>query len=110
MMGRATSRCGAFLAALLLAGCAALDVMPPRTPEAKPVPPPPSVAAPQPAPGPAPSAVPPAHVRYFPDFVAVIVQPGDTLPSLAARYLGDPALDWRIAEFNGISALKPGDG
>ena len=50
------------------------------------------------------------HVRFFPDFVAVIVQPGDTLPSLAARYLNDPAQDWRIAEFNGISALKPGEG
>lgn len=110
MMGRATSRCGAVLAALLLAGCAALDVTPPRTPEAKPVPSPPPVATPQPAPGPAPSAVPPAHVRYFPDFVAVIVQPGDTLSSLAARYLNDPSLDWRIAEFNGISALTPGDG
>jgi peptidoglycan/xylan/chitin deacetylase (PgdA/CDA1 family) len=32
------------------------------------------------------------------------------LSSLAARYLDDPSLDWRIAEFNGISALKPGDG
>jgi peptidoglycan/xylan/chitin deacetylase (PgdA/CDA1 family) len=42
--------------------------------------------------------------------VAVIVQPGDTLSSLAARYLNDPSLDWRIAEFNGISALKPGEG
>jgi peptidoglycan/xylan/chitin deacetylase (PgdA/CDA1 family) len=53
---------------------------------------------------------PPRHVKVFPDFVAVIAQPGDTLFSLAARFLHDPSLDWWIAEFNGISALKPGDG
>jgi peptidoglycan/xylan/chitin deacetylase (PgdA/CDA1 family) len=48
-------------------------------------------------------------VRVFPDFVAVIAQPGDSLTSLAARYLDEPSLDWRIAEFNGISVLKPGE-
>jgi peptidoglycan/xylan/chitin deacetylase (PgdA/CDA1 family) len=53
-------------------------------------------------------AAPSAYVRFFPDFVAVIAQPGDTLSSLAARYLNEPALDWRIAEFNGIASLKPG--
>ncbi len=110
MMGSATSRFGAILTALLLAGCAALDVPPSRAPEATRVSPPPPVVSPQPAPGPASSAAPPAHVRFFPDFVAVIVQPGETLSSLAARYLNDPSLDWRIAEFNGNSALKPGDG
>ncbi|HSB77669.1 MAG TPA: LysM peptidoglycan-binding domain-containing protein, partial [Candidatus Methylomirabilis sp.] len=63
----------------------------PPSPPTRPTPPPPS-----------------ARPRVFPDFVAVIAQPGDTLPSLAARYLNDSSLDWRIAEFNGISALKPG--
>jgi peptidoglycan/xylan/chitin deacetylase (PgdA/CDA1 family) len=49
------------------------------------------------------------YVRRYPDFVAVIVRPGDTLSSLAARYLDDPSLDWRIAEFNGISAPRAGE-
>lgn len=110
MMGRATRRYLAILVGLFLAGCATLDVAPSRAPEAKPVPPPPPVAPAPTTPGPTPSSTPPAHVRFFPDFVAVIVQPGDTLSSLAARYLNDPSLDWRIAEFNGISTLKPGDG
>jgi peptidoglycan/xylan/chitin deacetylase (PgdA/CDA1 family) len=68
---------------------------------------------PTPSPPPAPPAppvarTPPAHARVLQDFVAVIAQPGDTLSSLAARYLDDSTLDWRIAEFNGISVLKPG--
>ena len=110
MLGRPPSRSLAILATLLLAGCAAIEVAPPPTPEAKPLPAPPSVAPAPPGPIPTPPGAQPAHVRFFPDFVAVIVQPGDTLPSLAARYLNDPSLDWRIAEFNGISALKPGEG
>ena len=49
-----------------------------------------------------------AYEKNFPDFAAVIVQPGDTLTSLASRYLKDPSMDWFIAEFNGISSLHPG--
>lgn len=116
MSGRPSFSCLAALAVLLLAGCAGLEVAqppaPPPTPEARPLPPPGPPAPPAP-PTPAPPttrAAPPTHVRFFPDFVAVIAQPGDTLSSLAARYLDDPSLDWRIAEFNGISTLKPGQG
>jgi peptidoglycan/xylan/chitin deacetylase (PgdA/CDA1 family) len=48
------------------------------------------------------------EARVFPNFVAVIAQKGDTLPSLAAKYLHDPSKDWFIAEFNDIDALRPG--
>ena len=46
--------------------------------------------------------------RVFDDFVAVIVQPGDTLSSLAERYLHNPAKGWFIAEFNDVTTIKPG--
>lgn len=46
--------------------------------------------------------------RVLDDFVAVIVQPQDTLASLADSYLHDPSKGWFIAEFNEITALKPG--
>jgi peptidoglycan/xylan/chitin deacetylase (PgdA/CDA1 family) len=71
----------------------------PPLPESRPLPPPPAPPTP---------TAPPAHARAFPDFIAVIAQPGETLASLAAQYLDDPSLDWRIAEFNGISVLRPG--
>jgi len=48
------------------------------------------------------------NTRVFPGFAAVIVQPGDTLSSLAQRYLHDPSKGWIITEFNEISALRPG--
>jgi len=51
---------------------------------------------------------PASNTRIFDDFVAVIVQPKDTLASLAATYLHDPSKGWFIAEFNEIAALKPG--
>jgi peptidoglycan/xylan/chitin deacetylase (PgdA/CDA1 family) len=100
--------------ALLLVGCAGPQLQPPPSPapvpEARPTGPPPT-PPPRPAAPVAPTAPPPSvHARVFQDFVAVIAQPGDTLSSLAARYLNDPSLDWRIAEFNGISILKPGQG
>jgi peptidoglycan/xylan/chitin deacetylase (PgdA/CDA1 family) len=57
--------------------------------------------------GPAPPS-PPLEARVFPDFVAVIAQQGDTFTSLAAKYLNDSSMDWFIAEYNGLSALKPG--
>ena len=52
--------------------------------------------------------VPPAKVRVFPEFVAVVAEAGDSLASLAGKYLGDPSLAWLIADFNGISSLTPG--
>ncbi len=48
------------------------------------------------------------EARIFPDFVAVIAQEGDTLTSLARKYLNDPSLDFLIAEFNETEDLKPG--
>jgi len=50
-----------------------------------------------------------APVRVYPEGVVLIAQPGDTFSSIASKYLNDPALDWFIAEFNGIVFLKPGD-
>jgi peptidoglycan/xylan/chitin deacetylase (PgdA/CDA1 family) len=56
-----------------------------------------------------PSVIPPrVEARIFPDFVAVIAQEGDTLTSLARKYLNDPSLDFLIAEFNETEDLKPG--
>lgn len=42
------------------------------------------------------------------NYAIVTTQPGDTLSSLAAKHLGDSSSGWRIAEINGIAALKPG--
>ncbi len=81
---------------LLIAGCATL----PSRPEPQPLP--------QPSPEPVPPTPPHRHVRTFPDFVALIAQPGDTLSSLASQYLKDPSMDGLIAEFNGIATLSPG--
>jgi hypothetical protein len=46
--------------------------------------------------------------RRFPEFIAVIVQEGDTLSSFAAKYLNDPSMDWFIAEYNEVDILTPG--
>lgn len=51
---------------------------------------------------------PPETARSFPGFVAVIAKKNDTLSSLATEYLSDPALDWLIADFNGIANIVPG--
>lgn len=45
----------------------------------------------------------------FPDFVTVIVQPGETLSSLAAKYLDDPEKSWMIADFNEITSVSAGN-
>jgi peptidoglycan/xylan/chitin deacetylase (PgdA/CDA1 family) len=47
-------------------------------------------------------------IRALPEFVAVVAEPGDSLSSLALKYLGDPSLDWIIADFNGITSVTPG--
>ncbi|MBI5055063.1 MAG: polysaccharide deacetylase family protein [Nitrospirae bacterium] len=49
-----------------------------------------------------------SYARVFPDFIAVIAQPGDTFASLAGKYLNDPSLDWFIAGFNDVTTLGPG--
>ncbi len=53
---------------------------------------------------PAPSAT----ALGFPDFIVAVVQPGDSYSSLAGKYLGDPSLDWFLAEFNGNSLPASG--
>lgn len=44
----------------------------------------------------------------FPSFVVVKPQPGDTLSSLASKYLNNPSMDWLIADFNEIADVTPG--
>lgn len=56
-------------------------------------------------PAPAPLRV---EARIFPDFVAVMIQEGDTFTSLASKYLNDPSLDFLIAEFNEIDEPRVG--
>jgi peptidoglycan/xylan/chitin deacetylase (PgdA/CDA1 family) len=83
---------------LLVAGCALYPQPQPSPPQ----PFPPEVSG-------APVVPAETHAaRVFPEFAAVIAQPGDTLSSLAATYLGDRSKDWVIADFNGISSLRPG--
>ena len=103
---------------LFIIGCAGSPV---RTQPMPPLPPPPtpspapSPRLPEPPPAaalpPAPSVPPeaPSLVRAFPQFVAVIAQPGDTFSSLAEKYLQDSSLDWVISEFNGSDRLSPGE-
>ena len=67
----------------------------------------PKVEGPAP-PSPSPPPSPRLEARVFPDFVAVIAQQGNTFTSLAAKYLNDSSMDWFIAEYNGLSALNPG--
>ncbi len=47
------------------------------------------------------------EARVFPTFYAVIVQPGDTLASLAEEFLGDAARAGVIADFNDIDKVTP---
>ena len=68
-----------------------------------------------PAPVAAPVAAPAARqqgaattVVQTPEFVAVVVQPGETLETLAATWLRDPSRAWEIAEYNDIAAAAPG--
>jgi len=42
------------------------------------------------------------------DFAIVVAQSGDTLESLAKGYLGDSRYAWRIADFNNITQVRPG--
>ncbi len=84
---------------LFLLSCATL----PRQPEPEPSPGPSPEVQPSPPPPPVLS-----NVRIFPDFVALVAQPGETLTSLAEKYLNDPSMDWFIGEWNGINSLTPG--
>jgi len=42
------------------------------------------------------------------DFIPVIVQPGETLSTLAQKYFGDSDKSWVIAEFNEVTAVSAG--
>ncbi len=88
-----------FLISLFLYSCATLP--PPHEPRPSPEPTPEVLPSP-----PVPSI--PSKVRLFPDFVALIAQPGESLHSLAEKYLNDPSLGWFIGEWNGIDSLTPG--
>jgi len=89
--------------AVALAGCAAPTTVA-RPPGERPT----AAPAPVPAPAPAIQLAPERPVVQTRDFAAVVVQPGDTLASLAATWLGDPARDWEIAKYNDVSAAVPG--
>jgi len=41
-------------------------------------------------------------------FIVVVAGPGEDLPLLAQRYLGDRAKRWWISDFNNIDEVKPG--
>lgn len=42
------------------------------------------------------------------DFVPVVVQPGETLATLAEKYLHDPDKRWIIADFNEVTSVSAG--
>ena len=77
----------------LIGGCATLQGTPSEAKKSKPE---------------ASKAEAPLMERKFPEFIAVIAREGDTLSSLASKYLNDPSMDWFIAEFNDIDTLAPG--
>jgi peptidoglycan/xylan/chitin deacetylase (PgdA/CDA1 family) len=92
------------VALALLGACAA------GPPGSAPVAPKATAAQPPPAPAPAP-APPPAplpEVFESEDFVVVIAKEGDTLESLAQRYLGDATQSWMIEDYNQNLTVTPG--
>ena len=65
------------------------------------------------APAPAPTATPgkpaPRPAAYeSEEFVVTFAQPGDTLETLAARYLGGADKAWMIEDYTGLRAFAPG--
>lgn len=42
------------------------------------------------------------------DYFVVIAKAGDTIESLAARFLGDKNMDWMIEDYNGAATVTPG--
>jgi peptidoglycan/xylan/chitin deacetylase (PgdA/CDA1 family) len=85
-----TSTLGAALvAAIVLAGCAQAPQRPPAEPEASPT---------------------QEGVVLARDdaFAVVVAGTGEDLGALAQRYLGDRGKRWRIAEFNDVDEVRPG--
>src|SRR5262249_25052028 len=78
--------------------------------------PPPAGPAVGTQPTPAPSAAHPTPPQIEPlpeffesdDFVVVLAKGGDTAESLARRYLGDPAKEWMIEDYNGTATFTQG--
>ena len=58
--------------------------------------------------GPSPSARTRPFLIQTNDYVILLAQSGDTLRSLATRFLGDPSRAWVIADFNNLKRLEPG--
>jgi peptidoglycan/xylan/chitin deacetylase (PgdA/CDA1 family) len=66
-------------------------------------------AAPAPGPGGAPAAPEPLPEAFeSDDFVVVLAKGGDTVESLARRYLGDATKGWWIEDYNGTAAFTAG--
>ena len=90
----ASAACG-----LLLAGCASVappPQLPPFTPTARP------------APAPVEHAQHGEVLARNERFVVYVPAPGDSLRSIAARFLGDEGRDWLLAEFNRIVQAEAG--
>ncbi len=68
-------------------------------------------AAVTPSPGPGGQASQPALPDLFQseDFIVAVAKPGDTSESLAAKFLEDSGKAWMIEEYNGMTALSPGE-
>jgi len=84
-----------------IAGCAGEQIIPPQ----------PVVPMVETLPVEVPSTqtvVPPVEAPTHASFVAVTVKEGDTLSSLASKYLNDSSKDWMISEFNEASEITPG--
>lgn len=91
MHSRALVLRAAWILVLVIAGCAT----PPPAPDA----PAPVFVAPSDA-GPV--------ISRDEDFAIVAVRDGDTMASLAQRYLGDAGKAWWIAQFNGVTTVRGG--
>ncbi len=92
MSMRLSGLCGLAAAGIaLLAGCATTPLPPPRQ-----------------APVAATVARPQAVIARDDDFVIYAAEEGDTLASLARRFLGSEERYWEIADFNGISGIERG--
>lgn len=77
--------CAAVLSLSLFAGCAPQPLVPPT------------------------GLKPLGTVPGRPNFAIVKAGAGDTLSSLASKYLNNPSLDWLIGDFNDITTVTPGE-
>jgi peptidoglycan/xylan/chitin deacetylase (PgdA/CDA1 family) len=114
LRGQRIARAAVAAAALVVLGACAAG--PPRPESASPPAPPPTAAPPAPPPAaarprPAPPPVAPAplpEVFESQDYVVTFAKAGDTAETLAARFLGDGAKAWMVADYNGVSTFAAG--